>query len=630
MIEEYSQKIDLEASTTLWNKSRQFGPTQARFYFLRITYLNETLINTIPQFISKFSQISSTNLILVIDSVTPTPTTASSLAPGFRFHPTDEELVRYYLRRKICGKPFRFDAISDVDVYKVEPWDLPGLSRLKSRDLEWYFFSVLDKKYGNGSRTNRATDKGYWKTTGKDRSVYHRSQLVGMKKTLVYHIGRAPKGERTNWVMHEYRLIDQELEKAGIIQDSFVLCRIFRKSGSGPKNGEQYGAPFVDEEWEDEDELVMVPKQEFADNLPGDDDDAYLDANDLEQILGSDTPDKNVPLPLVLHQGDDNLSSADVSTEMIEDPPNFMVDDVVDQHQDKEEDGPKLFDLPVQNEMNPKSVKHEYIGETSNNNNNTSDFDVDYLLDEPFFDASTGDFQFESSSFLEAEDLKTEVKTEPGLEMFDEYTSFINPTNNLDYTFDSLENENILPESPLLLENENEGQKGNFTPPEHPELATTGNNAASSSGQEHQDSATNEGSQQPFEEFAYPFLHMLGNISAPPAFASEFPSKYLAAAASQASTSVRVTTGMIRIPDVSFTGTKLDWSMGKNGHLDIILSLQLNQNDVNQSGGLTNSGIGKADSGEPRSWFYCLFLWIMVLSLSFKISSLVCPRSYMS
>lgn len=588
-------------------------------------------------------------MAVVIDSVTPAPTTASSLAPGFRFHPTDEELVRYYLRRKICGKPFRFDAISDVDVYKVEPWDLPGLSRLKTRDLEWYFFSVLDKKYGNGSRTNRATDRGYWKTTGKDRSVYHRSQLVGMKKTLVYHSGRAPKGERTNWVMHEYRLIDQELEKAGIVQDSFVLCRIFRKSGSGPKNGEQYGAPFVEEEWED-DELVMVPKQESAEDLPVDDDDAYLDANDLEQILGSDTPDKDGPLPLDFHQRDN-----DVSAEMIDDPQELLMGGGEDQNQADKEDGPKLFDLPVQNDMNPKSVKHEYIGETSN----TSDFDVDYLLDQPFFDASTGDFQFDASSFLEADDLKNDVKTEPGLEMFDEYTSFINPTNNLEYTFDSIDNEDILPESSLILENENEkaieGQKCNFTPPEHPDLAT-GNDGASSSGQEHQDSAkggmegiheTNEASQQPFEgqnnglasskqedqdlptDFAYPFLqrasYMLGNISAPPAFASEFPAKYLAAA-SQASTSVRVTTGMIRIRDVSFTGTKLDWSLAKNGHLDIVLSLGLDQND-HQSVGLNP---GKANSGVSRSWFYCLFLWIMVLSLSFKISSLVCPRSYMS
>lgn len=99
-----------------------------------------------------------------------------------------------------------------------------GFSKLKTRDLEWYFFSMLDKKYGNGARTNRATEKGYWKTTGKDRAVYHRGQIVGMKKTLVYHIGRAPKGQRTNWVMHEYRLTDLELERAGIHQ---VASHIF-------------------------------------------------------------------------------------------------------------------------------------------------------------------------------------------------------------------------------------------------------------------------------------------------------------------------------------------------------------------------------------------------------------------
>lgn len=101
-----------------------------------------------------------------------------------------------------------------------------GMAKLKTRDLEWYFFSVLDKKYGNGSRTNRATERGYWKTTGKDRPVYHRSLVVGMKKTLVYHSGRAPKGQRSNWVMHEYRLIDEELQKAGILQVGKSYVRI--------------------------------------------------------------------------------------------------------------------------------------------------------------------------------------------------------------------------------------------------------------------------------------------------------------------------------------------------------------------------------------------------------------------
>lgn len=99
-------------------------------------------------------------------------------------------------------------------------WCDTDKSALRSRDREWYFFSGLDKKYGHGSKTNRSTVKGYWKTTGKDRSIYNNSVLAGFKKTLVYHIGRAPKGERTDWVMHEYRLADTELKKAEVAQVS--------------------------------------------------------------------------------------------------------------------------------------------------------------------------------------------------------------------------------------------------------------------------------------------------------------------------------------------------------------------------------------------------------------------------
>ncbi|KAL0452025.1 UNVERIFIED_CONTAM: NAC domain-containing protein 78 [Sesamum latifolium] len=207
----------------------------------------------------------------------PPPT---SLAPGFRFHPTDEELVRYYLRRKVCGKPFRFQAVTEIDVYKSEPWELADYSSLKTRDLEWYFFSPVDRKYGNGSRLNRATGKGYWKATGKDRSVRHKNQTIGMKKTLVFHSGRAPDGKRTNWVMHEYRLCDSELERAGVSQDAFVLCRIFQKSGLGPPNGDRY-APFVEEEW-DEDAALVVPGGDAEDDVANGDE-ARVACNDLDQ-----------------------------------------------------------------------------------------------------------------------------------------------------------------------------------------------------------------------------------------------------------------------------------------------------------------------------------------------------------
>ncbi|XP_044965534.1 NAC domain-containing protein 82-like isoform X1 [Hordeum vulgare subsp. vulgare] len=172
------------------------------------------------------------------------------LPPGFRFHPTDVELVSYYLKRKIMGKKLFVEAISEVELYKFAPWDLPDKSCLQSKDLEWFFFCPRDKKYPKGSRTNRATPNGYWKTSGKDRTIKLNSRIVGLKKTLIFHEGKAPKGNMTDWVMYEYKMEDETLDVAGFSKDAYVLCNIFKKSGLGPRIGEQYGAPFDENEWE--------------------------------------------------------------------------------------------------------------------------------------------------------------------------------------------------------------------------------------------------------------------------------------------------------------------------------------------------------------------------------------------
>ena len=50
-----------------------------------------------------------------------------ALPLGFRFHPTDEELVRHYLKGKITGQiKAEVEVIPEIDVCKCEPWDLPG------------------------------------------------------------------------------------------------------------------------------------------------------------------------------------------------------------------------------------------------------------------------------------------------------------------------------------------------------------------------------------------------------------------------------------------------------------------------------------------------------------------------
>ncbi|XP_037480186.1 NAC domain-containing protein 30-like [Triticum dicoccoides] len=166
----------------------------------------------------------------------------SCVPPGFRFHPTEEELVGYYLARKVAAQKIDLDIIQEVDLYRIEPWDLQercgggrggrGARQVAAEDeqsSEWYFFSFKDRKYPSGTRTNRATAAGFWKATGRDKPVMSsRSHgVIGMRKTLVFYRGRAPNGRKTDWIIHEYRL--QTNEHAPTQEEGWVVCRAFQK-----------------------------------------------------------------------------------------------------------------------------------------------------------------------------------------------------------------------------------------------------------------------------------------------------------------------------------------------------------------------------------------------------------------
>lgn len=136
------------------------------------------------------------------------------------------------------------------------------MSKLKTGDRQWFFFTPRDRKYPNGARSNRATRQGYWKATGKDRVISYGSRSIGIKKTLVFYRGRAPNGERTDWVMHEYTINEEELKRCENIKEYYALYKVYKKSGPGPKNGEQYGALFREEEWDEEHEVEYPIEQE--------------------------------------------------------------------------------------------------------------------------------------------------------------------------------------------------------------------------------------------------------------------------------------------------------------------------------------------------------------------------------
>lgn len=51
----------------------------------------------------------------------------SSLPPGFRFYPSDEELVCHYLYKKIANEDVLKGTLVEIDLHKCEPWQLPGM-----------------------------------------------------------------------------------------------------------------------------------------------------------------------------------------------------------------------------------------------------------------------------------------------------------------------------------------------------------------------------------------------------------------------------------------------------------------------------------------------------------------------
>ncbi|XP_030942005.1 protein FEZ [Quercus lobata] len=162
------------------------------------------------------------------------------ILPGFRFHPTDEELVGFYLKRKVQQRALPIELIKQVDIYKYDPWDLPKLAA--SGEKEWYFYCPRDRKYRNSARPNRVTGAGFWKATGTDRPIYSSdsTKCIGLKKSLVFYRGRAAKGIKTDWMMHEFRLPSltesappkKLLDKNIPANDSWAICRIFKKTNS--------------------------------------------------------------------------------------------------------------------------------------------------------------------------------------------------------------------------------------------------------------------------------------------------------------------------------------------------------------------------------------------------------------
>ncbi|CAN1171269.1 NAC domain-containing protein 90 [Linum perenne] len=115
--------------------------------------------------------------------------------PGYRFFPTEEELVSFYLHNQLEGtnQADLHQVIPVVDIYEVNPWHLPSMAgeRCRGDTEQWFYFTPRQEREARGGRPNRTTGSGYWKATGK-----------------------APSGRKTKWKMNEYRAIDGTMSES--------------------------------------------------------------------------------------------------------------------------------------------------------------------------------------------------------------------------------------------------------------------------------------------------------------------------------------------------------------------------------------------------------------------------------
>ncbi|XP_030456401.1 NAC domain-containing protein 90-like [Syzygium oleosum] len=166
---------------------------------------------------------------------------------GFRFHPTEEEIISFYLRNQLEGSlQDRLRRIIPVlDIYATEPWNLPELSGELCREEkeQWFFFAPMQEREARGGRPSRSTAVGYWKATGSPGYVYSSdNKVIGMKKSMVFYVGKAPTGTKTKWKLNEYRVTEtisppnSNFASSSMpkfrLRHECALCRVYIVSGS--------------------------------------------------------------------------------------------------------------------------------------------------------------------------------------------------------------------------------------------------------------------------------------------------------------------------------------------------------------------------------------------------------------
>ncbi|GJM88725.1 hypothetical protein PR202_ga05276 [Eleusine coracana subsp. coracana] len=167
---------------------------------------------------------------------------AELLPPGFRFYPTEEELIRFYLRASSTAAATATSSASSPSPTSAPTtrgsFQAQAHPRACAGGEPWFYFCRRQEREARGGRPSRTTPSGYWKAAGTPGWVYAADgRPIASRKTMVFYRGRAPGGTKTEWKINEYRAVEDDdvaappPSHALRTRSEFSLCRLYKKSG---------------------------------------------------------------------------------------------------------------------------------------------------------------------------------------------------------------------------------------------------------------------------------------------------------------------------------------------------------------------------------------------------------------
>ncbi|XP_044478520.1 NAC domain-containing protein 104-like [Mangifera indica] len=154
-----------------------------------------------------------------------------NLPPGFRFLPTDEELILHFLYRKASLLPCHPNIIPDLVPFFHDPWQLNGKALCSGN--QWYFFSQVMEK--------RVSENGYWKDLNFELPIFSSAgKKIGVKKHFSFFTGEAPSGVEIGWNLQEYHLCNFAFNYSSFKRKrnrkldfcKWVLCRVYERKNN--------------------------------------------------------------------------------------------------------------------------------------------------------------------------------------------------------------------------------------------------------------------------------------------------------------------------------------------------------------------------------------------------------------